>query len=124
MPRAPRKPALPRMSEDTIQKTLARHLRLRARHGVVWFHCPNGGARSARTGALLKAMGVLPGVADMIYLLPGARVVFHELKATDGEIEPSQAQFAADVRRLGFEHFVSFGLDDALAVAERVGVLG
>ena len=59
------------------------------------FAIPNGGARSARTGARLKAEGVKPGVPDLF--LPVARFGFNglfiEMKA------PGELKRAAKKRR-------------------------
>lgn len=53
------------------------------------FHVPNGGFRSPTEGAILKAMGVMSGVADIILLIPFEgkitgdkfpRTIFIELK--------------------------------------------
>jgi hypothetical protein len=51
--------AKPRASEEeTLQRAIVDHLRLRAHPDCIWYHCPNGEHRSKRTGARLKAMGV------------------------------------------------------------------
>src|SRR6516165_5059622 len=65
-----RKVRLPEPLEDQIQKTLVKHLQLRCRPDVVWWHTPNGGYRFKITAALLKALGVIPGVPDLIFFWP------------------------------------------------------
>jgi hypothetical protein len=42
------------------------HLRIRPATGVFAFHCPNGGARRPIEGAILKGLGVVAGVPDII----------------------------------------------------------
>src|SRR5690606_10086741 len=60
------------------------------------FHVPNGGARDARTGAMLKAMGVKAGVPDMVVIGPGSWVGLLEIKpAKGGALSPSQKAWAA-----------------------------
>lgn len=41
------------------------------------------------------------GVPDRIVLLPGGRTVYVELKAPGKPLEPLQAKWASDLRRLG-----------------------
>jgi hypothetical protein len=78
------------MTELELQKFTVALLKLNAADRVVWFAVPNGESRSARTGAKLKAMGVRPGVADLVIILPGGAAAFLELKAPGGR--PSQHQ--------------------------------
>ena len=87
--------AAPRMSrpEDGLQKFTVDLLRQGAAPGVIWFHCPNGAPTSARTGARMKAMGLLAGVADMIVVRPGGLVYFLELKSAKGRLSPAQKAF-------------------------------
>ena len=46
----------------------------------LFFHVPNGEVRDPRTGAKLKAMGTRRGVADLLFIRPGAPPLFLELK--------------------------------------------
>lgn len=56
------------------------------------FHVPNGGVRSKIEAARLKAMGVVAGVADLIFLYNQKAYVF-ELKSPTGTLEPDQVIF-------------------------------
>ena len=49
------------MTENDLQKAVARLLDA---SGLVWCHPPNGGNRSPKTGALMKASGAKAGVPD------------------------------------------------------------
>lgn len=75
-----------------LHKFTAQYLRLAALPDVLWFHVPNGEARSAATGAKLKAMGVMPGVSDFIVMAIG-QVLFLELKGSKGRLSDSQKAF-------------------------------
>ena len=81
------------MTELALQKFAATLLRLNGAPDVIFFHPPNGEARSARTGGKLKAMGVKPGVPDLVVVCPGGRVRFLELKTTTGSLSQSQRAF-------------------------------
>jgi len=37
--------------------------------GVVWCHCPNGGARRKSEAKILAGLGVKPGVPDVLVIL-------------------------------------------------------
>jgi hypothetical protein len=105
--------------EDALQIQCATWLR-RQYPKLLWWHCPNGGGRSAREGARLKRMGVLAGVADFTIIHPGRSdtdnplISFLELKIGKGTQSESQIEFQIAVERLGcsykvcrsFEEFV------------------
>lgn len=75
-----------------------------ARPAAVWFHVPNGEKRDARTAAILKQMGVRPGVADLVFLcVPPACI---ELKTPTGRQSPPQAEFEAECSPLGVRYAV------------------
>lgn len=58
-------------------------------HGAVYFHCPNGGGRSAVEGARFKQAGVKPGVPDLLFLHAG-RLFGLELKTATGNTSDAQ----------------------------------
>jgi hypothetical protein len=58
-------------AEQSLQMTLADHLRARAAASTYWFHPANGGARTAIEGAILKACGVRAGTPDLILIKDG-----------------------------------------------------
>ena len=82
------------------------------------FAIPNGGARSAVTGARLKEEGVRRGVPDM--MLPVARGGFHglfiELKA-DAKARPTKEQtlWLAQLSEQGYRAVVCHGAGEAQA---------
>lgn len=57
------------MSEHKLQVAVARLL---DSSGLLWTAIPNGGKRSAITGAILKAEGVKAGVPDILVFTPFA----------------------------------------------------
>lgn len=54
------------------------------------FHPANGGRRDAKTGAMLKALGVKAGVADIVLVRQGGVMAFLEVKAGKGSPSPAQ----------------------------------
>ena len=93
---------------------------------VRWFRCqyprlapflfavPNGGARSRTTGALLKAEGVLAGVADIICIPPSASgpVLFIEMKTDKGRLSDAQKQFRDAMTAAGHIYVICRSIDD------------
>lgn len=85
------------------------------------FHVPNGGQRSARTGAQLRAMGVRPGVPDL--LLPqwqGGIAI--EMKSPTGRLAPEQASWLAHLDACGWRTVVARSAEEArLALIAYLG---
>lgn len=81
------------LSEFTLHKFVIELLRFSAKPRVIYFHCPNGEYRSKRTGAKLKAMGVLPGVADLVIVGPRGLVHWLELKKPGEKQSDAQRAF-------------------------------
>lgn len=120
----PKPPHAPRNdAEFRLTCAVADHLRLSACPGVVWFHVPNGEARTARTGARLKRMGVRRGVGDFIIKIDAQAVAMLELKAAGGRSSPEQIAFAAAWRGAGGLYRVAVGIDEALEALRSWGAL-
>jgi hypothetical protein len=54
-----------------------------------FYHIPNGGNRDQRTGSILKAQGVVPGIQDLHFIWYG-KLYLIEVKDHDGEVSPDQ----------------------------------
>lgn len=68
------------------------------------YHCPNGGKRNATEAGILKAMGVRPGVNDLILPIScgGFGGLYIELKATEKQgLTDSQIDFHQRLREGG-----------------------
>lgn len=87
------------------------------------FHVPNGEHRSKATGAKLKAMGVVAGVADLVCVSPDGIVQFMELKAPGGTLSDAQRVFRDRCLRMGITHTVMADIDSALITLEAWGIL-
>ncbi len=112
----------PGPTEDVIQRAVIRHLEIRARNGVAWFHPPNGGWRSKVEAARFVAMGVRAGVPDIAIIADG-RALFLELKASRGRLSPAQADMHNRLKAAGAEVVTAYGIDEAIAALEAWGVL-
>ena len=106
--------------EQILQTQIVNALRLSA-PDVLAFHVPNGGYRTPREAAVFKAMGVVPGIPDLICLWPIGRVGFLELKAHKGALTDLQRAMIDRLSGMGFPVAVVRSLDDALAELARWG---
>lgn len=111
-----------RHSEEDLQKAVWQHVILKAPDAIA-FAIPNGEYRSKRTGARLKAQGVVAGVPDMAFVLQGGTIAFMEFKAAKGRLSPAQKAFIAKCEALAVPVAVVSDIDQALAVLARWGVL-
>jgi hypothetical protein len=131
-----RKVRAPAPLEADIQKALVLRLVLQARRDALWYHPPNGGWRHKVTAALLQAMGVLPGVADLVITWPElvsvvsqphpmtfTRVLYLELKRRGKKPSADQNAFAARAMRTGASYEVADSIDAAVTILQRYGVL-
>jgi hypothetical protein len=95
--------------EDRIQQEIIVWFRNIYRVGII-AHVPNENQHR------LINIGVLPGFADLIVLLPNARTLFIEVKTPTGKQSPRQAKFEAEVIALGFEYYVVRTLDEFIRI--------
>jgi hypothetical protein len=111
-----------RRPEDTLQRAVLEHLRLRGPRTAYWFHVGNGGFRTPVEGAILKSLGVRAGVPDLIIIHDG-KTYGLELKA-DGN-KPTKLQIEAQdaMRAAGAEVAVATGIDQAVTQLECWGLL-
>lgn|SRR5262245_40867184 len=117
--------------ETAFHIQLVSMLRWCIRPDVLWRHVPNGEQRDPRTAAKLKAMGVLPGSADLEFhwyemdaLQRKRRRVLHlELKVGNRPVSEAQVEFALAVKLLGDEYRIARSIDDAIAIVGGLGLI-
>ena len=86
-----------RRDEDALQRAVCQYLALRR----LDFHShPNERKAHPIEIARLKAMGMMPGIADL-EINVGPSAYFIELKTETGRLSPAQRTFRDDCRRLG-----------------------
>jgi hypothetical protein len=103
--------------EAAIQRCVFQHLRARGASGVFAFHPANGGYRKPIEAAILKGMGLVAGVPDVVAIHQG-RVYGLELKAEGGKPTPKQVETIAAMQMAGAVTGVAVGIDEALAWLE------
>ena len=110
-------------SESAEQQALVRwwHAVRKQWPGAVLFAIPNGGARSAVTGARLRAEGAVAGIPDLFLASPrgGAHGLFIEMKRqTGGRVDKAQKMAMALLGSQGYERAVCHGFLQARACIE------
>jgi hypothetical protein len=103
--------------EAQIQRAVFQHLKARGAPGIFAFHPANGGYRKPIEAAILKGMGLVAGVPDVIAIHQG-RVYGLELKAEGGKPTPKQVETIAAMQVAGAITGVAVGIDEALAWLE------
>lgn len=114
------KPAL----EYKTAVALADTLRRCAREDWLWSHWPAGELRTDATGARLKRMGALPGVADYLFISPDGVAHFLELKRGRlGKLSAAQVEFRDWCLAYSVPWSLARSYDEAIAIVTEWGVL-
>ena len=124
-------PPLPKrkrsQEESQMQRALMKWWHLQCRvfqvPELLLFSIPNGGQRSAITGAILKAEGARKGAPDLMLAVAGGHGgvehhdphgLFLELKRRDGVLSPEQEVFHELLRAQGYKVVVVWSLTEAI----------
>lgn len=102
-------------AEDRLQSACITWFRLQYPHlRMLLFAVPNGGSRNKIEAAKLKATGVTPGVADLIFLLPrqGFNNLLIEMKTPTGTQSPDQKDWQKVAESAGSKYVVCRTVDD------------
>jgi hypothetical protein len=92
-----------------------------AKVGEFLYHVANGGARTAAEGGIFKAMGVRPGVPDLVFALPVAKNqeqasggLYIEMKAPgrSSATTSDQDQWHRRLRAVGYEVMVADSIEE------------
>src|SRR6266567_4314279 len=111
-----------RRPESQVQHAVFQHLAVRAATGTFVFHCPNGGWRSKVEAGIMKSLGVMPGVPDVIAIRKG-EIFALELKAPGGRLSSAQTDCHGRLRAAGAKVATAVGIDEAVAVLEEWRIL-
>ena len=111
------------MSEEEIQQqAFMWHWNTYVEERGLLFHV-NNNAKNKMRGAVLKGMGVVRGVADLIFFRPGGRVVAIEVKAEGGSQKPDQKKWQALIESNGHIYILAVGLEatkEAILYAKKI----
>jgi hypothetical protein len=110
------------MSEEALQRHAVKYLRSYARRDIEWHHVPNGDERAPRVAKRLKDMGVVPGVADLMFLID-AKSIAVELKTEIGTQSAAQAEWQENHERAGGLYFIARGPVETMGVLRAINAL-
>lgn len=102
-------------NESNLQKSCVRWFRLQyPKLASLLFAVPNGGARNAVTGAILKAEGVTKGVADLLLLVPTKHhhALCVEMKTPKGRQSQAQKDWQKAVTDQGYCYIVCHSAEE------------
>jgi hypothetical protein len=120
--------------EVAMQIQLVSLLRWSLKPSVIFRHVPNGELRDIRTAAKLKAMGVLPGSADLEFFwkhywedTEGSHTAFSalflELKVPGNKPTFEQAGFGLAMQTLGAEYHWVCSVEAAISILGSRGLI-
>jgi hypothetical protein len=119
-----------RHSELVFHRQVAAYLRVALREPMFWVTFPSGGGGKKR-GAILKSMGLVAGVPDILIFGPGptvnngatfSRVIGLELKTQKGRQSDSQKEVARKFQEFGGLYLLARNLDDVEIMLRAAGV--
>ena len=110
------------MTETDLQKSVVQWLDL-VKPDAYWFHVPNESKAHINHRRKLKAMGVKAGVADLVFVMPGGRVGFIELKHGKGRQSDSQKGFANAMAVLGAPYQLARSIGEVEGILKAWGAL-
>lgn len=120
----------PQKEVTSLHIPLVDMLRWCVRPDVIWRHVPNGEHRDPRTAAKLKAMGVLPGSADLEFHwcemdgeMKRRRLLHLELKVGNRRQSETQTAFELAMRLLGDEYHVARSINEAIRCLGERGLI-
>lgn len=114
---------VPKITEDQLQKQVASYMDLKYPK-VLFCHVPNGGSRHFLEAVKFKAMGVKPGVPDLLIFAAGKRGMNPvginpylglaiELKVGKNKTNENQIKFLTGLALAGWKTAVCYSFDEA-----------
>lgn len=118
-----------RRPEQALQIAVAHFLRLALKDPIVWSAIGHGGGGKIR-GALLKAMGLRPGLPDIVIIAPGYQHAFSrsplvvglELKSETGRQSTNQKLIQERWQFCGAHYFIARSVDEVEGFLRGVGI--
>jgi hypothetical protein len=111
------------VTENEIHLAVVDHLRARGNPSAVWWHTPNQSKANPQYRRKLAAMGLRPGVSDLIALHNGEAFALELKRSSRGVVSEYQNKFLSDWRAAGGHGVVAEGLDEALAICKSWGLI-
>ena len=111
--------------EDDLQKACVKLFKYQYPN-LILFHIPNGGWRTKAEAGVFKAMGVIPGVADLFLMKAVPKNdgtwyhgLFIEMKAKGRTQSDKQKEFQSVCEKNSYAYSVADSIDKFLEVVEN-----
>lgn len=101
-------------SESTLQRECIKWFRYQyPKLKKLLFAVPNGGKRDSREAAILSAEGTVPGVSDLILLIPrkGHASLCIEMKYGKNDLSQHQEDFKREAEKHGNKYVICRSVD-------------
>jgi hypothetical protein len=108
--------------EQDLQIQLVRQLPTLLAPGTVFLHVPNGGARTKAESGILKAMGVMAGFPDLLFIREGRAQLGLELKAQKEGLSDAQREAFPILRAAGVRIEVARSIDESIEHLREAGI--
>lgn len=110
--------------EQEIQIAIVKWLKL-VNVDAIWYHVPNGCWRSRAEAGILKAMGVMPGVYDLVFNWRsdnGLMIGYVEVKRPGGRLSANEKLFAQLCDKYGISHEMVTDVSDMPRILDKWGI--
>ena len=109
--------------ETTIHKAIVQAFKLLRKPDVLMFHVANERRCSEKEGSFLKSLGVVAGVPDLIFVMPGGITCWMEIKVPNGRLTPEQRAFHDVLTANEHRCVVVHSLDEAIHIMQLWNVI-
>ena len=116
--------------EARLQMAVVQYLKLAGVPGLLYFSVPNEQKCSVQRGAMLKKMGRLAGVSDLVILIPRVIhgsdepvVLFLELKAKGERLNENQRRFQVEADAIGAAYEWADNINDVISLLRQFGAI-